>query len=145
MRVLYAGEDVELEKQLQSYLNHGGHRFQIAHNGLGCMNLLRESRQDILILEQSILWGGSEGVLARISEDSDLYPIPVVLLSSHRTFSNLHGLLEFVTHLAKPYRLRALMQLENFLETLLCQPEQPMRRKPLSRFVTSNAPVSSWH
>ena len=61
------------------------HRYEMevvtASNGLECVERLRTSPPEIILLEPSLLWGGSHGVLAVRSEDAELQNIPVVLIA----------------------------------------------------------------
>ena len=52
-----------------------------AVDGLDCIEQMRTSQPDIVLLEPSLLWGGSDGVLAVRSEDTSLQNIPVVLVA----------------------------------------------------------------
>ena len=61
-------------------LPHFGIDVEIAESGVECLNLIHSCRPDIVILETSLLWGGSEGVLAIRSEDTKLQAIPFVLV-----------------------------------------------------------------
>lgn len=65
----------------QRYLKHCGYRVQMASDGLECWHALTQQTPDVLILSQSILWGGPDGVLARMSDVPALHSVPVVLLA----------------------------------------------------------------
>lgn len=52
-----------------------------AHDGLNCIQQMRAILPDVVLLEPSLLWGGSHGVLAVRSEDPEFQNIPVVLIA----------------------------------------------------------------
>ena len=64
-------------EQLRLY----GMKAATAVDGLDCIEQMRTSRPDVVLLEPSLLWGGSDGVLAVRSEDTSLQNIPVVLVA----------------------------------------------------------------
>ncbi|WP_040591616.1 ANTAR domain-containing protein [Schlesneria paludicola] len=52
-----------------------------ATDGVDCIAKMRDVRPDVVLLELSLLWGGSQGVLAIRAEEHALQSIPVVLLA----------------------------------------------------------------
>ena len=52
-----------------------------AQDGLDCIQQMRAVPPDVVLLEPSLLWGGSQGVLAVRSEEPDFQQIPVVLVA----------------------------------------------------------------
>jgi hypothetical protein len=60
-----------------------------------------------LILDLQLLWGGGEGVLARMREDADIPLTPVVLVSTTATTDYLAPVVGCLT---KPFRLKALVE-----------------------------------
>lgn len=52
-----------------------------AVDGIDCVQKMRTLQPGVVLLEPSLSWGGSEGVLAVRSEESDLQQIPVVLIA----------------------------------------------------------------
>jgi hypothetical protein len=54
---------------------------QVANGGVECIERLRSGQHDVVILETSLLWGGSEGVLAIREEDPVMKAIPFVLVA----------------------------------------------------------------
>lgn len=85
MQVLYAGENVHVLLSLRSYLRDEHHDLKVVSNGLGCISNLRNEAPDVLVMEQRLLWGGSEGVLTLMREEPSIPPIPVLLLPESRT------------------------------------------------------------
>ena len=66
MRVLLAVANGSVRTLLSSYLRENGHEFEIVSDGLGCITSLCASHFNAVILEQGILWGGSDGVMSRM-------------------------------------------------------------------------------
>jgi hypothetical protein len=52
-----------------------------AVDGIDCIKIMRKLQPEVLLLEPSLLWGGSQGVLAVRSEEPELQDIPVVLIA----------------------------------------------------------------
>ncbi|WP_397569705.1 hypothetical protein [Schlesneria sp. T3-172] len=52
-----------------------------AHDGLTCIQQMRACLPDVVLLEPSLLWGGSHGVLAVRSQEPEFQHIPVVLVA----------------------------------------------------------------
>jgi DNA-binding NtrC family response regulator len=68
---LLADPDEVLLEIVQSFLFDRGHEAEVASNGLECMSWLRQFVPDVLVLDQDLLWGGSDGVLARMIDDHE--------------------------------------------------------------------------
>lgn len=49
-----------------------------------CLELLRDGGIDVLVLDENLFWGGSDGLLARLREDLQELAVPVILLVSER-------------------------------------------------------------
>jgi CheY-like chemotaxis protein len=78
-RVLLATRDDRLRSVVRSQLIDQGHVIATAAGGVECVTLLREFAPDVLVLDTALLWGGADGVLARLRE-RDGVRVPVVLL-----------------------------------------------------------------
>lgn len=57
-----------------------GYELETAAGGLECVSKLRERRPDVLVLEEGLLWGGADGVLAQMRNERQAPAIPVVLV-----------------------------------------------------------------
>jgi CheY-like chemotaxis protein len=62
-------------------LRRRGYEVAVARSGLECLEKLRMSCPDVLVLSTRLLWGGAAGVLALLREDDELPQTPVVLLT----------------------------------------------------------------
>lgn len=80
MRVLLSGIDSQVRDRVTSLMRELGHELRIVGTGLECLDALRDFVPDILVLERNLLWGGGDGVIARMSEEPELSEIPIILL-----------------------------------------------------------------
>jgi CheY-like chemotaxis protein len=78
-RLLAADSDPNRLWIYRGYFPTLGFDVATAGDGLECLQLLREFLPDILILSLDLTWGGADGVLAIIREETEVRPIPVVL------------------------------------------------------------------
>lgn len=115
MKILLAGKDEKSLDMLSAYLSDTGHEVETARNGLGCIAHLRSSLPDLLIMEQDLLWGGSNGVLSRMNDDSVLSTIPVILLETHAESETEQQSPQIIAHFVSPFRPRDLMRLQQYL------------------------------
>lgn len=114
-RILLADEDDEFLEILQSFLFNRGYQCEVTHSGLECLALLRRFEPDILVLGNDLLWGGAEGVLARMREEPCFRRIPVIFTSGDRAENRSRDLVSpsVVAHLEKPFALRHLLSAIN--------------------------------
>jgi carbon storage regulator CsrA len=94
-RILIADQDEFLLASCREALGRHGATVDTATTGLGCLEKLRESLPDVLVLEPELLWGGGEGVLALIHEQPELRPLFVILLTRGQNRSLLYRLSPF--------------------------------------------------
>jgi two-component system phosphate regulon response regulator PhoB len=80
--VLIADSDPELLELLEDFLSEQGFIVGTTSGALDCMTKLRLSPPDVLLLDWDLRWGGGDGVLARLREETDIPAIPVVLMTS---------------------------------------------------------------
>lgn len=117
MRVLIADPDSAAVDPLPNLLSEQGHEVQVASDAEYCLESLRESQPDILLLESSLPKDGGQQVLTRLRQASGLPPLPVILVSNDislfdpRTYPNLVGWIR------KPYRLSDLLVLIEYSQT----------------------------
>jgi DNA-binding NtrC family response regulator len=89
-RILLADPDDRLMATHRHYLTARGYIVAACGDALGCVDLLRSFRPDLLVLDPDLPWGQGEGVLS-LMDDGDLPVVPVILVTS-RPF--LHQLSE---------------------------------------------------
>lgn len=61
----------------REFLTRRGFDVCVASNGLECMELLREVRPDVVVLDWEMPWGGGDGVLALLQDELRLPPVIV--------------------------------------------------------------------
>ncbi len=69
--VLIADADASLCGAYERMFAGSGLLVETAADGLDCWSKLRARCPDALMIDVDLLWGGSDGVLARLREDSD--------------------------------------------------------------------------
>ena len=79
--VLIAETDTKLCAAYERMLSGSGLLVETAVDGLDCWSKLRARRPDALMIDVDLLWGGSDGVLARLREDSDEAVSPEVFVT----------------------------------------------------------------
>jgi two-component system OmpR family response regulator len=79
LRLLATDPDPVLLQIYRAYFPYFGFEVVTAGDGLRCLELLRDFLPDALILSLELTWGGAEGVLAIVREETAMRPIPVVL------------------------------------------------------------------
>jgi PleD family two-component response regulator len=80
LRVLVAGRNGTGVEAIRTLFTGARLDVTTATDGVDCMTKLRDLEPDLLILEPPLLWGGCDGVLARMQEEADLPLVPVLLL-----------------------------------------------------------------
>jgi two-component system KDP operon response regulator KdpE len=111
-RLLIADRMAELCEIYREFLTAHGYEVDTSTNGLACLAKLRELTPAALVLDRDLLWGGGDGVLAWLREDSPTPRIPVLLTA---TAAAPPDMVEFnespvVDYLPKPFALTALLE-----------------------------------
>jgi DNA-binding response OmpR family regulator len=112
LRVLIADPDESLFDSYREYLEQEGLTVVTATNGLECIERLRDSSPDVLVLEPELPWGWGDGVLAMMQEEPDVPVVPVIVLSLGRDRQVLYRLAPFQLddYQLKPLNARRLAQ-----------------------------------
>jgi DNA-binding NtrC family response regulator len=79
-RLLAADPDPILLQIYRAFFPTFGFEAATARDGLECVALLHEFAPDVLVLSLDLCWGGADGVLSIIREETQIRPIPVVLV-----------------------------------------------------------------
>ncbi len=110
LTVLLAEADRDLRETYLCFLSRHGYQVDTADDGLECLDKLRRSVPDLLILDLELPWGGGDGVLALLREHEHLLPDRVVLTSAVATDQVLDNLASppVVQALRKPFLLSTL-------------------------------------
>ena len=79
-RVLIAGSERLWTHSLANSLLHAGYSVDVAESGVACVTKLRFARPNALVLDETLFWGGSDGVLDFLREAQSEVGNPVVML-----------------------------------------------------------------
>ncbi|MGE5191332.1 MAG: response regulator [Deltaproteobacteria bacterium] len=109
-RLLATDADPYMRQIYHQYFPNFGFEIATASDGVDCLSAMREFHPDALVLDLELLWGGAEGVLADLRENSQAPPIPVVLTTRwlRSGHPEKHVVPPVVKLLEKPFRLRDL-------------------------------------
>jgi len=107
MRILIADSDHTFLEAFQSYMWDNGYDTETATNGLECSAILYRFVPDVLVIERELLWGGCDGVLAKMQDEPTLSQIPIVVLiaNSNDEYESLSNP-NVVAWMQKPFQLR---------------------------------------
>jgi len=144
LSLLIAHSDAALGDFFRLFCAECGFDVEAASDGLDCVNKLRTGKSHVLILEQTLLWGGSDGVLARLREESETVSIPVILICEETAEIPSHLLAPPVAfYLRKPYRLTALLRRVRAAATI----GNRVRERPRNGVAGNNSdnPASKWN
>lgn len=104
VRILLAVPDEDRRHDYAGGLARHGFRVAEAASGVECLEVMRQQPPDIVVLEEGLLWGGAEGVLTVMRQDSGWAEIPVVFLIARNRCNQLpsYSAASFVTCVAAP-------------------------------------------
>lgn len=132
MRILIADADRNFLESFQSSMWDFGHDAELATTGLECSAILYRFIPDVLIIERDLLWGGCDGILAKMQDSDALSQIPVIILASdpQDTDSELASP-PVVACIQKPCQMRdALEQILSAVRSLPLGKESRSRERP---------------
>lgn len=126
--LLIAESDAELRGIYDGLSSMLGYHVETAADGLECWSKLRARSPDALVLDVDILWGGGDGVLARLQEDADGAVAPAVFVTGDDAPDVLSRRFGIPTGrcFQKPYRLTALLDSVGSVVAAERQIETPM-------------------
>lgn len=110
--ILIADRDQFLANSYRKYFGQFGANVATAASALSCLDRLRQSVPDVLVLDPTLLWGGGEGVLALLEEEPEIRPASVMLLSQGGDRNLLYRLSHFKVddYQTKPMNPRRLLE-----------------------------------
>ena len=111
-RLLIAVRDAGLCEAYGAFLAEMGDEVATAADGLDCLAKLRLATPALLVLDLELLWGGGDGVLAWLREESRAPGFPVLLTASAFDRQAAAELSEppVVDHLPRPCTLGGLFE-----------------------------------
>jgi DNA-binding NtrC family response regulator len=110
--LLIADGDAELCDLYEMFLTECGYEVETSSDGLDCMRKLQQVTPAALVLDLELCWGGSDGVLAWMREESPAHGIPVILTAWPEYPQDFAEFIEppVVDYLPKPFALTALLE-----------------------------------
>jgi len=111
-RLLIADRDADLCELYRSFLTERGYEVETSTDGLDCVAKLRQVPPAVLVLDLELLWGGGDGVLAWLREESPPPRIPVLLTTTAADPPDMAGFNQppVVHYLPKPFALAGLLE-----------------------------------
>ena len=108
--VLVADGDHKGRESLRRSLELRGYEVETAGDGLECISKIIARLPVMVVLDIDLLWGGAEGVLARLRDDRDMRSIRVILTTDKDKPEELAKLIKdpVVACFRKPLRMKAL-------------------------------------
>ena len=85
LTILIAISDSVIAQRYERFFRLSGFDVTRVASGTECWDWLERYQPDALILEETLPWGGGDGVLTRLREEADDVPFPVVMLSNSET------------------------------------------------------------
>jgi DNA-binding NtrC family response regulator len=110
--LLVAEGDAELREVYREALARHSYHVETAADGLECLEKLRQLMPEVLVLDRDLRWGGGDGVLALLREQSALARASVVLTATGCCPADVpeHIQTPVVKLLPKPFTLKALLE-----------------------------------
>ena len=110
--LLIADDDAELADHYEMSLTEHGYAAETASDGLECVKKLRQVTPAALVLDLDLRWGGGDGVLAWLREESLTHEIPVILTATAEYPQDYGKLIKppVVACLRKPFAVTALLE-----------------------------------
>ena len=141
-RLLIANRDVQWRELYQRFFAELGYEVETAADGLDCLAKLRHAAPAMLVLDLELPWGGGDGVLAWLHEESSAPKIPVLLMGSAAALPDMTEFNEphIVDYLPKPAGLTRLLDSirSAFARTERGEPQNVNRVPRYSEFFTSS-------
>jgi DNA-binding NtrC family response regulator len=110
--LLIGDGDAELCDLYSRFLTARGYDVATSLDGLDCLEKLRQLESVVLVLDPDLRWGGGDGVLAWLREESLMPGIPVILTATAGYAQDFAEFFEppVVDYLRKPFTLTALLE-----------------------------------
>ena len=80
MRVMVAGCDDWLQVTARQYLERSGCQVVTADDALDCIEKVLANPPDVIVVQDGLLWGNSDGLLERLRDEPDVAGKPVLLI-----------------------------------------------------------------
>ncbi|WP_169977279.1 response regulator transcription factor [Tautonia rosea] len=80
--LLLAESDPSLRSILADYFASLGFQVETANDGLDCLDRLRSSQPEVIVIDADLAWGGGDGVLSLIHERQSQVPQAVIAIGT---------------------------------------------------------------
>jgi CheY-like chemotaxis protein len=78
--LLITDNNVRRRGELRRFFSNSGFLVAAASDGLGCLAEVVSLEPDVLVIALDILWGGGDGVIARLNDDLLVHRPPHILV-----------------------------------------------------------------
>lgn len=114
-RVLLTNADSILLSMYQAFLVDQQMTIRTASTALQCLEVLRQWRPDVLVLDADLPWGSGLGVLAVMREDPTAPVVPVLLLAAEEDVADEANSIRDCVVLIKPVPTKVLADVIHLL------------------------------
>lgn len=129
--LLIAEDDPELTAMYQQYLRGCGYRVFTASGGVECLSIIRNESPTVIVVSVDLLWGGAEGLVDYLREESHQRTAPSVILTGCTADENVAELREepcVFRYLRKPFLMVKLLECVRAIESDCADNVQPALR-----------------
>jgi CheY-like chemotaxis protein len=85
--LLVADRDRDFSELLHTFLSDRGFQVNTALSGIDCVDKMRRLKPDAVVLDLDLLWGGADGVIDWMREQSS--DIPVIVTATSNAVENV--------------------------------------------------------
>ena len=117
--LLIADDDPELIEVCQDYLTRCGFRVLTASGGVECLSIIRDESPAVVVVSVDLLWGGADGLVDYLRDESRRRTVPYVILTGCTTEGNVAALYNqpcAFRYLRKPFVMRRLLDCVRTIE-----------------------------
>lgn len=110
--LLIADDDFALKEVCQDYLTRCGFRVFTASNGIECLSILRQESPAVMVVAVDLLWGGADGLMDFLREESQRRMVPELILTGNAAEENVAALRKqscALRYLRKPFLMAKLL------------------------------------
>ena len=118
--ILVADDDSELLELYQQYLTRCGYRVLTAPGGVECLSIIRNDPPAVIVVTVNLPWGGTDGLLDCLREESDQRSGPSVILTGSTADEYVAELREepcVFRYLRKPFLMGRLLDCIRAIES----------------------------
>jgi DNA-binding response OmpR family regulator len=118
--LLIGEDDAELAELYQNYLTRCGYRALTASGGVECLSIIRNEAPSLIIASVNMPWGGVDGLVDYLQEESYQNGNPCVILTGCTSDENVAELCEqpcVFRYLRKPFLMGRLLDCIHAIES----------------------------